>query len=50
MLGLSWCGLDSGCPLKFMGCFIQVSLQAFSQDSKRGRPNCTIGPAQMNNL
>ena len=24
--------------------------QAFSQDSKSGRPDCTIGPALMNNL
>ena len=27
-----------------------TSRQAFSQDSKSGRPKCAIGPAQINNL
>ena len=27
-----------------------TSTQAFSQDSKSGRPKCAIGPAQINNL
>ena len=30
--------------------FLTSDKQAFSQDSKSGRQNCTIGPAQMNNL
>ena len=28
----------------------QVQAFTCSQDSKRGHPNCSIGPAQMNNL
>ena len=30
--------------------FLTSDKQAFSQDAKSGRQNCTIGPAQMNNL